>query len=108
VEHMLFKGTRLRPVGAIEREVRSLGGIINGYTNHEYTGYTLVLPAHNFDRGVALLTDMLRNPVFDELELAKEKEVIGSEIRMNRDDPQRYIYDLFSEKPMETPLITFR
>ncbi|MDD5746270.1 MAG: pitrilysin family protein [Candidatus Omnitrophica bacterium] len=110
VEHMLFKGTRLRPVGAIEREVRSLGGIINGYTNHEYTGYTLVLPAHNFDRGVALLTDMLRNPVFDELELAKEKEVIGSEIRMNRDDPQRYIYDLFFRKaygnaPYNLPVI---
>src|ERR1041384_5422346 len=29
VEHMLFKGTTRRPVGAIAKEVKSLGGVIN-------------------------------------------------------------------------------
>ncbi|MCM8812512.1 MAG: insulinase family protein, partial [Candidatus Omnitrophica bacterium] len=98
LEHMLFKGTTNRPVGQIHRDVNMMGGSINGYTSHNVTGYTLVVPAEYFVSALALLHDMVVNPLFDEQEFAKEKEVILNEIRMNRDDPQRYLNWLFWEQ----------
>ncbi|MCG2704036.1 MAG: insulinase family protein [Candidatus Omnitrophica bacterium] len=110
VEHMLFKGTRESSVGRIEDEVKSLGGQINGYTAHQITGYTLVLPSQFTREGLLLLADMIRNPLFDAEELEKEKEVILSEIRMNHDDPQRYLQLLlwrnaYSSAPYNIPVI---
>ncbi len=95
LEHMLFKGTKQRAVGKIEEEVKSFGGSINGYTSHELTGITLILPSRYFENGLDILNDMLRNPLFEEPELQKEKEVILSEIKMNNDDPERYMQRIF-------------
>ncbi|MCG2711458.1 MAG: insulinase family protein [Candidatus Omnitrophica bacterium] len=95
VEHMVFKGTQKRGALKIDDEIKALGGSINGYTSHQFTGYTLVLPAENFEAGLEILSDMLMNPVFDDIELKKEKDVILSEIKMNRDDPQRYFQNKF-------------
>ena len=44
VEHMLFKGTKKRAVGAIPNEVKSIGGTINASTSYDYTMYTLDVP----------------------------------------------------------------
>ncbi|MFH2139070.1 MAG: pitrilysin family protein [Candidatus Omnitrophota bacterium] len=97
IEHMLFKGTPTRPQGKIEDEVRSLGGSINGYTAHQFTGFPLVVPSDKIDHGLNLLRDMIFNPQFDPEELQKEKGVILSEIRLNQDDPQRYLNRTFWE-----------
>src|SRR5438270_4176521 len=56
VEHMLFKGTGKRPVGAIAKEVKSLGGVINAYTTFDYTMYTLDVPKDSFPQGVGLIS----------------------------------------------------
>lgn len=90
VEHMIFKGTAKRNGLTIDDQIKALGGSINGYTSYQFTGFTLVLPSENFKAGLEILSDMLQNPVFDAAELKKEKDVILSEIKMNRDNPQRY------------------
>lgn len=95
VEHMLFKGTLNRPAGKIEEQVKFLGGSINGYTSHQFTGYTLVVPSQNSQAAIELLSDMLKNPLFDKDEIDKEKSVILSEIRMNQDDPERLLSKQF-------------
>ncbi|MBU1086159.1 MAG: insulinase family protein [Candidatus Omnitrophica bacterium] len=97
VEHMLFKGTQSRPAGEIEDQVKFLGGTMNGYTSHQFTGYTLVVPAKNTQAAIDILSDMLKNPLFDAQELSKEKNVILSEIRMNQDDPERLLSRKFWE-----------
>lgn len=102
-EHMLFKGTSQRPVGRIEEEIRSLGGTINGYTSFESTGFTLTVPSQHFEQALAILNDMLRNPAFDKEELKKEKEVILNEIRMNEDDPHRYLQRIFWSNAYQNP-----
>jgi zinc protease len=95
IEHMLFKGTAKRPLGLIESEVKSLGGSINAYTSHQYTGITLVVPSKNSFAALEILSDMVSNPVFDSSELEKEMDVILSEIKMNQDDPQRFLSKKF-------------
>ncbi|MFH1062386.1 MAG: pitrilysin family protein [Candidatus Omnitrophota bacterium] len=94
-EHMLFKGTLNRPAGKIEEQVKFLGGSINGYTSHQFTGYTLVVPSQNTQAAIEILSDMLKNPLFDSNELIKEKAVILSEIQMNQDDPDRLLNQKF-------------
>ncbi len=112
VEHMIFKGTRKRNALKIDDEIKALGGSINGYTSYQFTGYTLVLPAENFEAGLEILSDIIKNPVFDEAELIKEKDVILSEIRMNRDNPLRYFQTKFWKhanlvNPYNLPIIGF-
>ncbi|MFH2144748.1 MAG: pitrilysin family protein [Candidatus Omnitrophota bacterium] len=110
VEHMLFKGSAKYPAGKIFPEVNALGGEINGYTSYQLTGFSLIVPERNFEPGMDILSDMLKNPLFDEQELEKEKEVILNEIRLNRDDPIRYLHRLFYElsysiAPYKLPVI---
>ncbi|MCP4649888.1 MAG: insulinase family protein [PVC group bacterium] len=102
VEHMLFKGTPTRPITKIEEDLQTLGGSINGYTSHQFTGFPIIVPSGNFDEGLDILQDMIRNPLFDKTELEKEKQVILNEIRLNQDDPQRYLVRTFWNNMYET------
>ncbi|MFH1190486.1 MAG: pitrilysin family protein [Candidatus Omnitrophota bacterium] len=88
VEHMVFKGTASRPAGAIEKEVRSYGGIMNGSASSDVTDLYIVLPSENLPQAVAILKDMLLNARMDPSELASEKEVILKEMRLGKDEPQ--------------------
>ncbi len=94
VEHMLFKGTTKRPVGAIAREVKSLGGEINASTGFDYTIYTLDLPKDSFAQGLDIISDMLMNSTFDVQQMEKERKVIHGEMRLYNDRPERVLSDL--------------
>lgn len=98
VEHMIFKGTKARGVGAIEKEVKSYGGIINGSVSHDITDFYIILPSKYLPQALAILKDMLLNAKMDPVELAKEKEVVLKEIRMNEDDPEGRLMRLLNEK----------
>ena len=39
LEHMFFKGTATRGVGAIARETKSAGGYLNASTSYDHTSY---------------------------------------------------------------------
>ena len=97
VEHMLFKGTADLPVGEIEKRIKSYGGYINAQTSHDTTEVHLVIKSEYLDKALDLLSDFVFNTSFDEKEFAKEKEVILSEIRMDRDEPSRRASDLLWE-----------
>src|SRR3954471_1326524 len=45
LEHMFFKGTARRGVGAIPRETKGAGGYLNASTTYDQTAYFTVLPA---------------------------------------------------------------
>ena len=98
LEHMCFKGTTKRPRAIdIVSELDGLGASYNAFTSHEYTGYWVkTLPIH-FDKTLDIVSDMYLNSVFDQKEIEKEKGVIIEEINMNRDDPKRYVWDIWTE-----------
>ena len=111
-EHMLFKGTKTRKQGEIEKEVRSYGGLIDGSVSSDFTSYQLTVPPQYFSRALSLLKDMLLNAVFDGAELEKEKEVIVKEIKLGKDEPlKKIILSLFSNAyirhPYRYPVIGF-
>src|SRR5215510_184006 len=76
LEHMFFKGTPTRGVGQIARDTKALGGYLNAGTAYDYTVYYAVLPSRSIADAIAIQSDALRNPLFDQGELTREIEVI--------------------------------
>ena len=95
LEHMLFKGTKRRSYEEIGLEVDRVGGYLNAYTSKDLTCVHIQLLKEHLDIGVDLLGDMVYESELLEEELEKEKEVVKEEIKMNEDNPEGLLYDLF-------------
>lgn len=113
LEHMLFKGTTRRGMGAIAREVQQFGGNINAYTAFDRTVYYIDSPAECLDKAIDLLADMTLQAALPESEVQKEKEVILREIDMTLDDPDRiltraFFQSAFLTHPFRFPVIGIR
>jgi len=93
IEHMLFKGTPTRPTGTIARDVEAAGGDINAYTSLDQTVFYINMATQFADRGLEILADAIKNPLFDAEELAREAEVILEEIRREHDNPGRMVIE---------------
>lgn len=112
-EHMIFKGTSRRPVGAIAAEVESSGGQINAFTSADHTVYHLVLASRYCRTGLDILADAMRNSTFDPQELKKELHVVMEEWKRGEDSPtSRAATELFrlayTTHPYGRPVIGFR
>ena len=86
-EHMLFKGTERRSLGEVAGEIEGAGGRVNAYTSFDATVYYATLPSQALATGLDVLVDALRNSVFDEEEIRREREVVLEEIRRSQDSP---------------------
>ena len=112
LEHMLFKGTHDRPVGAIAAKIQAVGGTINASTGFDHTIYTITVPADQFDVALEVLADMLMNATMDQKEIESEREVILNEVRMHRDNPSRRHNELvfrnvYKNHPYRHPVIGY-
>jgi len=98
LEHMLFKGTERRPDPVmISEEIERVGGMLNAATGRENTSYWCKVPSTHTAMAFDVMADMLRNSVFDETELSKERKVIFEEIRSVQDVPEDLVHDLTDE-----------
>jgi predicted Zn-dependent peptidase len=98
LEHMVFKGSKRRPTPlAIATELDRIGGESNAFTSHEYTGYWIKADASQFDTVLDLISDIYLNPLFNENEIEKEKNVVIEEMKMYFDLPHRHVWDLWLE-----------
>ncbi len=87
-EHMLFKGTPNRPRPRdITGVVESVGGTINAFTDRECTGYWCRMALPHYRRGVEVIADIIKSPLFREDDIAQEKHVVLEEIRATLDAP---------------------
>jgi zinc protease len=91
LEHMLFKGTATRPPGFVDREVEGVGGRINAATSWDYTYYHTLLPADRAVAGIEMLADVAVNATLDAALLDQEKQVVLEEMRLNDDNPRRFL-----------------
>ena len=97
LEHMFFKGTPSRGVGAIARETKSAGGYLNASTTYDHTSYFAVLPASGLATALDIQADALRNSVIDPGELARELQVIIQEAKRKLDTPSAVAYETLHE-----------
>lgn len=97
IEHMVFKGTSSMNNEQLNEAFEELGGEYNAYTDYNCTVYSVTALNEELDRSLYLISDMVRNAVFDKKEFNKEKEVILSEIRGVKDDIEDYSFNKIHE-----------
>src|SRR3954468_5936923 len=87
LEHMFFKGTPSRGVGAIAKQTKALGGYLNAGTIYDHTSYYTVLPSSAFAQGLTIQADAYARSLIDSEELRRELEVIIEEAKRKADNP---------------------
>jgi len=110
LEHLLFKGTKKYSCRKLKESIEGIGGSLNGFTAEELTCYLVKVPANRLNTGLNILSDMVINPTLPAVEVEKEKTVILEELKMYKDLPQSYVYELLDEllwpkQPLGEPII---
>jgi len=100
IEHMLFKGTERRTARQIAEEMDAVGGSMNAFTSKECTCFYAKVVDEHLPMAMDLIADIVRNSLFTESDIAREKGVVLEEIGMAEDQPE----DLVSELLMEARL----
>ena len=98
IEHMVFKGTTTRSAQQFAREVDSIGGNLDAFTGKETVCFNLKVLDENYAAALDLLTDLVLHPTFSPEDIAKEQGVILEEIKMDEDNPDYLVHELFSQK----------
>jgi len=111
LEHLMFKGTPAYPEGAFAQIISDNGGIQNAFTSTDFTVYYEELEARRLPLAFALEADRMRNLIFNEEELATEKEIVSEERRLRTEDnPVARMFERFNvvanaASPYRTPII---
>lgn len=95
LEHLVFAGTGKRTKDSIQREVKDLGGYINGFTRDDYTGYLIVGHRDHLGKLMEILADILFDSTIKEQAVVEAKEVVLEEIRRSQSRPGTKEEELF-------------
>jgi zinc protease len=93
LEHMMFKGTKTRPVGKVDLDIESVGGETNAATSKDFTHYYVTVASDYVTTGLDVLSDVMMNSTLDPKEMERERQVILEEYRRKQDSPFGFLYD---------------
>src|SRR6266853_5259461 len=96
IEHMVFKGTKNRTAEQIARSADSIGGGLDAFTSKEVVSYNIKVLDEHLPQAFDVVADLVRNPLFDQKDIEKEKGVILEELKMEVDNPEYLIHEIFS------------
>lgn len=113
VEHMVFKGTRSRSAQRIAREVDAIGGNLDAFTGKETVCFNMKVLDEHVPTALDVLSDLVLNPVFASEEIARERGVILEEIKMDEDNPDTLVHEIFTQNfwkghPLGKPILGTR
>ena len=98
IEHMMFKGTKIRTAKQIADDMARIGGNINAFTSKECTSYYATTLSEHLPIAIQIIGDMLNNSLIDEKSLKKEKSVILEEIDMYEDSPEDLVHEMLQQR----------
>jgi predicted Zn-dependent peptidase len=98
IEHMVFKGTTTRSAQQLAREVDAIGGNLDAFTGKETICFNIKVLDENVPAALDLLTDLVLHPTFATDDIAKERSVILEEIKIDEDNPDYLVHELFSQR----------
>jgi predicted Zn-dependent peptidase len=110
IEHMVFKGTTSRSAEDIARSVDSIGGGLDAFTAKEMVSFNTKVLDEHLPLAFDVLADLVRNPLFREEDIEKEKGVILEELKMEVDNPEYLLHEIFSsnfwkDHPLGKPIL---
>jgi predicted Zn-dependent peptidase len=97
VEHMVFKGTTTRSAQQFAREVDTIGGNLDAFTGKETICFNIKVLDTNVEPALDLLSDLVLHPTFTPEDLAREQGVILEEIKMDEDNPDYLVHEIFTQ-----------
>jgi predicted Zn-dependent peptidase len=110
IEHMVFKGTKHRTAEEIARQVDSIGGNLDAFTAKECICFNVKVLDENIPTALDILSDLVLNPIFDSNDIARERGVIMEEIKMDEDNPDYLVHEIFTQNfwkdhPLGKPIL---
>jgi predicted Zn-dependent peptidase len=110
VEHMVFKGTKSRTAEDIARQVDSIGGNMDAFTAKECICFNVKVLDEHVPIALDVLSDLVLNPIFDSKDIGRERGVIMEEIKMDEDNPDYLVHELFvqnfwKDHPLGKPIL---
>src|ERR1700751_692911 len=97
IEHMVFKGTKHRTAEEIARQVDSFGGNMDAFTAKECICFNVKVLDEHVPTALDILSDLVLNPTFDTADIARERGVIMEEIKMDEDNPDYLVHEIFTQ-----------
>ena len=107
LEHMLFKGTKKRNTRQIAESLEVVGGTIDAFTTKEATYYGAHVLDEHLPLAVDVLSDILLNSVFNQIEIEKEKSVVLKEINHYQDTPDDLVFEYFYQNMYQSHPLGF-
>jgi predicted Zn-dependent peptidase len=110
IEHMVFKGTERRSAEAIAREMDSVGGMLDAFTSKEQICFNAKVLDEHLPIAFDVIADLILRPNFDSGDVTKEQQVILEEIKMDMDNPEYLLHEMFTrgfwpEHPLGRPIL---
>lgn len=110
IEHMLFQGTETRSAEEIARSVDSIGGNLDAFTAKEMVSFNAKVLDEHLPQALDVLSDIVLNPLFRSEDIEKEKGVILEELKMDADNPEYLVQEIFSanfwkDHPLGKPIL---
>ena len=110
IEHMVFKGTQHRTAEEIARQVDSIGGNMDAFTAKECICFNVKVLDEHVPVALDILSDLVLNPIFDASDIARERGVIMEEIKMDEDNPDYLVHEIFTQNfwkdhPLGKPIL---
>src|SRR2546429_7836250 len=110
IEHMVFKGTERRSAEAIAREMDSVGGMLDAFTSKEQICFNAKVLDEHLPIAFDVIADLCLRPRFDSEDVAKERQVVLEEIKMDLDNPESLLHEIFTrgfwpEHPLGRPIL---
>ena len=97
IEHMAFKGTKKRNAKEIADHFEDIGGYFNAFTSRDKTIYYCKFLKEDINLAFELMSDIVINSTFSDIEANKERNVILQELANSIDTPDDIIHDYFQE-----------
>ena len=96
LEHMVFKGTERRSAEDIAREMDSVGGMLDAFTSKEQICFNAKVLDEHLPIAFDVLSDLVLRPKLDSADVRKERQVVLEEIKMDLDNPEYQLHDIFT------------
>ncbi len=98
LEHILFKSGSGTYSGSFDQVAFKAEAIAhNGTTSEEAVTYYVTIPSKNLEKGLKIMSDLIRTPSFDREALAAEQKVVSGELQRRAAEPQYLLHFMSSQ-----------
>lgn len=95
-EHMVFKGTDKLSAEDIACSIDAIGGHLDAFTGKESVAFTAKVLDEHIPQALDIVSEMCLRPAYRADDLEKEKGVVLEELKMDEDNPDYLLQDVFA------------